>query len=889
MAARGSQAGAGGDRISVPRRRLHDVVEAARAEGSVTVLLGDAGNGKGYLAEQAALTLADEQPGAVSVHVLPRPPHPASGIPSVFAVETAEQSVWPAAGESPPLARVEQVRASIAGGGSSTSVILVAPDVDEYSPQDLRVLAELARTRTVRIIATARQLSSAIDRVGSGPQVHRLTIGPLDIEESGTFLCSMLGVDRIDPDTLRRWHAAAGGNGYALAVLALAADRAGELRRSRGTAWATRGDDIVTGEYARLLASSCSEPEWQALEFVAQAEPIIESALLRSIDAGVLTGLFERGLVVSHTRAGTPSLTLGHPLLAASLRAGMSPVRRIELDDRIFALLMEDRGADGLAPDSERLIRLVMFGTAAGRRVPFAWVWRAFETTARGGDPRLVLRLARVISEHPDADALQAGSAALRAVRIGRLLGDEAARRGALDRIGELLGDPGLRGAMPPTLDAGLVTTVLRERVRDGGDVEVVLQELDALEADAGSEAVRAMLGSTRVHVLADTGRLREAADACPPLDVSSDLGIEWARSSGRAMAALILEQQGSFGHAVASAEHARALSRLGPRSRSDLVDIQGFCTLLGYWVSGSRESARRVYEGLAGEATADSHAEAHYSGLVEVGAVLLAVQEGRWTEAVASAERLADRLSASDPYALGPLVHSALALALAVLGERGAAVRALGASESPQRGVSMAVGGHRRILALRARQWLREPRAAVEAAEIAEWASRERLPYIELLARHAHAFETRSITADDLAAAQRLESQVDGPLGEALVAHLLRIASTTASGRGGGGGGGSGAHAAEDEEPEIRLLADLGIWLPVPPAADLTPREREIVLLAALGYSSRYIAERLSISSRTVETHLSHAFAKIGVENRDEMREWVARNRATMGTSRST
>ncbi len=94
---------------------------------------------------------------------------------------------------------------------------------------------------------------------------------------------------------------------------------------------------------------------------------------------------------------------------------------------------------------------------------------------------------------------------------------------------------------------------------------------------------------------------------------------------------------------------------------------------------------------------------------------------------------------------------------------------------------------------------------------------------------------------------------------------------------------------AAAGEEPEIRLLADLGIWLPMPPAPDLTPREREIVLLAALGYSSRFIAERLTISARTVETHLSHAFAKIGVENRDELREWVARNRTAMTPPRST
>lgn len=875
MAARGAQVGARGERIAVPRRRLHDVVEIARPEASVTVLLGDAGNGKGYLAEQAALTIAAEHPDTVTVHVLPRPPRPASGIASVFALDSlfALDSSTHSDEDVSQRVRVEHVLATIGGGDPQTSVILVAPDIDDYSPQDLSILTELARARTVRIIATARQLSSAIERVGSGPQVHRLTVGPLDIDESAAFLTTMLGGERIDPDTLRRWHTVSGGNGYALAVLALAADRAGELRRRRGTVWAARRDGVVTGEYARLLADSCTEAEWRALEFIAQAEPILETALLRSIDAGVLTALFERGLVVSQSRSGAQSLTLGHLLLAASLRAGMSPVRRIELDDRIFALLDEDRGGGDPALDTERLIRLVVFGTAAGRNVPFPWVWRAFEAMAQGGDPRLMLRLARVIAGHADADGMQAGSAALRAVRIARLLGEEPARRDSLERIAALLADDQRRSEMTPTLEVGLATTLCRERVRDGGDIDAVLRDLDALEVRTSHAAARAMLGSARVHVLAYTGRLRDAAEACPPLEVSADLGIEWARSSGRAMAALILEQRGAFEDAVLSAEHARALSRLGPRSRSDLVDIQGFCTLLGYWVSGSRESARRVYEGLAAEASADAHAEAHYSGLLEVGAVLLALQEGRWMEAVASGERLADRLGAGDPYTLAPLVHAALALALAVLGERDAAVRALGASGSPERGVAMAVSGHRRMLALRARQWLREPRATADAADLADWAAREQLPYIELLARHVHAFETGAIGVDELAVARELAQQVDGPLGSALVAHLVQVSQSR----------------EENAEPEIRLLADLGIWLPVPPAPGLTAREREIVLLAALGYSSRFIAERLTISSRTVETHLSHAFGKIGVDNRDELRDWVARNRSSMPPPRNT
>jgi DNA-binding NarL/FixJ family response regulator len=51
-----------------------------------------------------------------------------------------------------------------------------------------------------------------------------------------------------------------------------------------------------------------------------------------------------------------------------------------------------------------------------------------------------------------------------------------------------------------------------------------------------------------------------------------------------------------------------------------------------------------------------------------------------------------------------------------------------------------------------------------------------------------------------------------------------------------------------------------------------LTPAEHRVAQLAAEGHGNRAIAERLYVTQRTVETHLTHVFQKLGVGNRTEL-----------------
>jgi ATP/maltotriose-dependent transcriptional regulator MalT len=73
-----------------------------------------------------------------------------------------------------------------------------------------------------------------------------------------------------------------------------------------------------------------------------------------------------------------------------------------------------------------------------------------------------------------------------------------------------------------------------------------------------------------------------------------------------------------------------------------------------------------------------------------------------------------------------------------------------------------------------------------------------------------------------------------------------------------------------EEAVAEQRRLGGRGVRRPATSGLlDLTRREREIAELAAIGLSSKEIATQLVISERTVEAHLSHVYAKLGVPSR--------------------
>ena len=73
------------------------------------------------------------------------------------------------------------------------------------------------------------------------------------------------------------------------------------------------------------------------------------------------------------------------------------------------------------------------------------------------------------------------------------------------------------------------------------------------------------------------------------------------------------------------------------------------------------------------------------------------------------------------------------------------------------------------------------------------------------------------------------------------------------------------------------RLLGKDGVsTIQVPNNVELTPTELKVVQLVAKGMANREIAEKLNVSQRTIESHVSNMLNKTSLNNRTELARWA-------------
>lgn len=123
-----------------------------------------------------------------------------------------------------------------------------------------------------------------------------------------------------------------------------------------------------------------------------------------------------------------------------------------------------------------------------------------------------------------------------------------------------------------------------------------------------------------------------------------------------------------------------------------------------------------------------------------------------------------------------------------------------------------------------------------------------------EALAAGASGYLVKDVEPEVLVAGIRAAVTGGAPLSPSVAASLLR---------------GTAPVAAPEPQPQPRAAHN----------SLLTPRELEILNLIVDGHSNFGIAKVLGISEKTVKTHCSHLFQRLGVSDRTQAAVWAMRN----------
>jgi two-component system, NarL family, response regulator LiaR len=137
----------------------------------------------------------------------------------------------------------------------------------------------------------------------------------------------------------------------------------------------------------------------------------------------------------------------------------------------------------------------------------------------------------------------------------------------------------------------------------------------------------------------------------------------------------------------------------------------------------------------------------------------------------------------------------------------------------------------------------------------------RERLPHARVIVLTSFADDERLLPAIQAGAAGYLLKNVQ----PAELARAVRL-----------------AHAGEalfDPSVAARLVDAIATQPPgEPPHERLTPREREVLTLVGRGMSNKRIARELSLSEKTVKTHVANVLHKLGATDRTQAAVYAVR-----------
>lgn len=839
------------------------------------VVSGSAGVGKSRIVREA---LSDAEAQGFEIRWV-------VGATSASAVPLGAFTAWAQPGITDTVQLLRGVIESVSAAPSGTQVLVGVDDVhllDDLSTFAVHQIVQRGSAKVVLTVLDGQAIPAAVQEITKAGQFDRLDLHPLGLGETTTLLSETLG-GSVDPDAARRLWTLTRGNVLYLRNIVEREAANGGIVEQRGC-WRWIGDPVLPPSLVQLIESRMGDLPASVndvVDMLAVGEPIELAALERLTGPAAVEEAETRSLVTLEPVTGGVLVRLAHPLYG-EVRRRRAPVTRLR---RLRGLVAAELATGADRDDIRVIVRRAALSldsdlapdTALLVKASYGAVWLAdlqladrLAAAADSGGAGLEPKLIRAHSLSWLGRG-EAADAILAAIPVAALTDTEQARLAFLrasnmlwalaapSRAKQLI-DEASRAARPQArryIDAFLTVYWFAMDQPESAVKAAENLVVEQLPAVVGTEVAWALAAIT-----ADAGQVADAvgladagyAAATRSLDAPqmrfniADAHVSALLLAGRIAEALEVAEQA--GRQAADLPGAAQLLGAAVRGRAALgagrVDLAG--ALLG-----------RAAEGLSSSGHAGGWGYRY--GIPCATALALG---GATTEATAM---LTERDKLRRPFrALDYERALARAWVAAGQGAVSEAVKVVVSAAEKARAVGQFAA---EVLCLQtATQFgdstgvsrLRELEAIVEG------------PRVRLAARFAVGLRDGdaaelSLVSEEFERIGDLVAAVDASAQAALVHRRLgrRGSALACSER-------AGALAQECGGLSTPALQHAGEPLP------LTEREREIVMLIGAGLSNRAIAERLTLSVRTVESHIYQSMAKTGTTSRDELAALLSR-----------
>ncbi|MGA9489688.1 MAG: LuxR C-terminal-related transcriptional regulator [Mycobacterium sp.] len=845
-------------------------IEAAvlAPDSSGIVVYGAAGVGKSRIAREALS--ATESQGCECRW--------AAGTSSARAVPLGAFTAWAPSGVTDTVQLLRGVIESLTAASSGATVVVCVDDVHLLDDLSTFVVHQIVQRGVAKVILTIRDgepIGAAVQEIWQVGQFDRLDLQPLSLDETTTLLSTTLA-GPVDPAAAQRLWKLTRGNVLYLRNIVEQEVADGRIVHRHGY-WRWLGDPVMPPGLVELIESrigALPAPVSDVIDALAVGEPIELAALRRIADPAAIEEADTRGIITLEPVVGGVEVRVAHPLYGEVRRRRAAPTRLRRLRGLVAAeLAAADDHEDiqvvvrratlcldsDLPPDADLLVkaahgavwladlpladRLAQAAIRAGAGPEPNFVRaHALSWLGRGEEADTVLTEIRT-SELTDVD--HARLAFLRASNMLWALGDPARAKEIIDEASRTT-PPQARSYIDAFLAVYWFAT---------DQPDAAIQASKKLAVEDLPAVVGAEIAWVVAAISADAGRTAEA------------------------------EAVADAGYTVA------ARSFDAPHMRFNIADAHVSALLLAGRIADALEVAER-----ARRQAADLPGAAGLLGAAVAGRAALGA--GHLDPARVLLEQAAEGLSATHATGWGYRYHVARTTAIAMRGSTDDAAAALAALENLQR--TFRSLDYESSLA---KAWVVAGQGAVSQAIVVLLAAAERAAAKGQFAAEVVCLQTAAQFGDRSGSLRLrdLEAIVEGPRvgvaarfsvalsgGDAaeltavseefermgdLVAAVDAAAQAALAYRSQGLRGSALGCAARADS-----LAEQcgGTWTPALRQArepvPLTDREREIVMLIGEGLSNRAVAERLTLSVRTVESHIYRAMSRTGTISRDEL-----------------